>query len=205
MPLGRHLESERSAARWARLAMLWGGPAQALATFTSALLLRDFADDFRRALESDGEVRGLADSGGAGLNLLNQLASLAFLAAGVLFLFWFYRSCTLAREAGLPARRSTGLALASWIIPVINWWWPYQSTVDTLPRHHPGQPQVLRWWLLWIGASSASLLVAVAAFFSVGAMWIVAAAGVGLSLAAAFAARDVIALVVSAHGELVHR
>ncbi len=204
VPLDRQLESERSSARFARMAMLWGGPAQALSTFTTALWVRDFADEFREALDTDGDV-DFETIGNGGAILVNQLTSMAFLAAGVLFLIWFYRSTTLARDAGLPARRSPGLAVASWIIPIVNWWWPYRATVDALPRHHPGQPQLLRWWLLWIGASSSGLFVGVVGFFSVGAMWIVAAAGVGLSLAAAFAARDVIEIVVEAHEELIQR
>ncbi len=200
--LDQRLEDERRSARWARRAMLWAGPAQALAIVLNAFLFRDFADDFRKALDTNNSD-AIDTIGSPGLSALSQLVGLAVLAAGIIFLIWFYRSLTLAREAGLPARRSPGLAVAGFIIPIVNLWWPYQSTIDALPAGHPAQPLVLRWWWMWIGTSISSVATVIVAFFSTAAMWIVAAAGVGLALSAAFAARDVIAEVFDAHAELI--
>jgi hypothetical protein len=208
VPLDQQLEAEQGSARWARLAMLWAGPAYAIQTVAATALGQQLIENLRSTdwgASSDSSSGLFPSIGNPAALAVNQLASLAYLAGGVLFLVWFYRSVTLARDAGLPARRSPGLALAAWIIPIVNWWWPYQSVVDVLPRDHPGQPQVLRWWLLWIAASNVGIVAVVVGFASVAAMWITGAVGAGLSLAAAFAARDVVELVVHAHAGLVRR
>ena len=54
---------------------------------------------------------------------------------------------------GCHARREPVLATLSFIIPILNLWWPYQSTCDLLPADHPGRLVVRRWWALWIGCT----------------------------------------------------
>lgn len=85
------------------------------------------------------------------------------LVAGIVFLIWQYRAATTARALGYPARRSPALGAWSWIIPVVNLWFPYQAIRDLLPPGHALRHLVLRTWLCYICslfAVTASYLVA---------------------------------------------
>ncbi|HZR15166.1 MAG TPA: DUF4328 domain-containing protein [Acidimicrobiia bacterium] len=190
----------RSSAHWASLAMLWAGPLQALYYVAFGFQARWYADhfsDFRA-----GRTPTLTGTAASVAPVL-QFASLAVLAAGVIFLVWMYRSADLARLLGIPARRTPALAACSFIIPILNLWWPYQSTCDLLPPGHRGRHVVARWWALYL-VSTLSFIVVVASGF--GPSWLTAAvvAVVAIvTLAAATAARLVIHVVLDAHESIV--
>lgn len=76
------------------------------------------------------------------------VSSAALIAAGVLWLIWQYRA---AKQVQGPTRRSPGWHVASWIIPIISFWFPYQNISDlwrATGRTRP--PWQILWWLLWI-------------------------------------------------------
>jgi hypothetical protein len=123
----------------------------------------------------------------------------------VLFLLWFHRSASLAVQSGLPARRTPGLATASFFIPVLNLWWPYQSTCDLLPQEHPARQLVRRWWLLWIGCLLGGIAIVATAFVNTIALGVVTAATVLIALLAAVTARTVIGEIADAHDQLLAR
>jgi hypothetical protein len=52
-------------------------------------------------------------------------------------MIWLHRAATFARRARLPARRATVWAWLGFIIPVVNFWFPYQVATDAMP---PGDP-----------------------------------------------------------------
>ena len=132
-----------------------------------------------------------------------ELVQVGLLGVGAIFLGWFYKACQLARRAGLPARRTPGLATAGFIIPIVSLWWPYQSARDLFVPGDPRAGLVGRWWALWI-ATQLSGLVLLPASFAPLAVGIVVALGLGgLAAAAAMAARRVVEAVGEAHGELV--
>ncbi len=191
------LDAERASARWARGLMPWGGVAQAASAVTSALLFQELGDTFRESVDS-GDISGVS-GGNPTVSLISNVASMLLLAVGIVFLIWFYRALTVAAESGLPAKRGPGLGVAGFLIPIVNFWWPYRSMVDAMPAGHPAQPLILRWWLLYIAMSVLTIGVVVGALFSTAVMWILAIADVGVSLAGAFAARDVIDAVTAAH------
>lgn len=190
----------RSSAHWAGLAMLWAGPLQALYYVAFGFQARWYADhfaDFRA-----GRTPSLTGTAASVAPVL-QFASLGVLAAGVIFLVWMYRAADLARLLGLPARRTPALAACSFIIPILNLWWPYQSTCDLLPPGHHGRHVVARWWALWI-VSTLSFVIVVASGFGPG--WLtgaVVAFAAIVTLAAATAARVVVHVVVDAHESIV--
>ena len=194
------LGSMRSSAHWAGLAMLWAGPLQALYYIAFGFQARWYADhfaDFRA-----GRTPSLTGTAASVAPVL-QFASLGVLAAGVIFLVWMYRAADLARLLGLPARRTPALAACSFIIPILNLWWPYQSTCDLLPPGHHGRHVVARWWALWI-VSTLSFVIVVASGFGPG--WLtgaVVAFAAIVTLAAATAARVVVHVVVDAHESIV--
>src|SRR3977135_3679983 len=114
-----------------------------------------------------------------------------------------FRAAVVAKLLGLPARRSPALATCSFLIPIVNLWWPYQSTCDLLPPGHPGRHVVGRWWATWV---TSSLLVPILFVTGYGPVWRLGVGPPGaavVSLAAAVAARRVIAPVADAHEMLV--
>jgi hypothetical protein len=194
------LGEERTAGRWARLALMWAGPAAGVAMIATAFQWRWIADHWDELSRPGSTVDSSGNSGAA---VLGQLAAVAMLAAGVLFLIWFYRAAVVAASSGLPARRSPVLATFSFIIPIVNLWWPYQSTCDLLPADHPGRPLVRRWWTLWIAFYVAGLAIMVAAFQSDVLLSVITGAAFVLALFAAIAARAVVAEVMDAHDTLL--
>lgn len=192
--------SEREASRWARLAMLWAGPALGLYAISSAFQAIWIAEHWEEISNDGGRI---PDGASTFASTMGQLAFLALGAAAVMFLMWFYRSAAFAAASGLPARRRKGLAVASFVIPVVNLWWPYQSTCDLLPQGHPARRKVLRWWLLCLGSAVAGLAIVGSAFVDDTVLAATTAVTVGLALFAAVAARDMIVSVVAAHGELL--
>jgi hypothetical protein len=136
---------------------------------------------------------------------LTTYCSLAVLVAGVIFLVWMYRAATVARLLNLPARRTPGLAVASFVIPIVNLWWPYQSTCDLLPPGHPGRHTVGRWWAMWIASSVSLPLILLSGYGPVWLRAVVAIAAAAVTLAAAAEARVVVATVEDAHTAIVER
>ena len=135
--------------------------------------------------------------------LVMELASAVGVVASVLFLIWFVRSATNARALGLPARRSPAAGVAGFMLPVVNLWWPYQSTRDLFPERHSARPLVLRWFLLWVvGGIVGSAVLLVAVFVDSWVGWVMLAVPVVLTTLAALDARSVIAEAVAAHAEL---
>jgi hypothetical protein len=192
------LAEERTAARWSRLALAWAGPALGVTTIATAFQWHWIANHWDSFANQGGETNG-----SSGAAVIGQLAGLALLVAGVLFMIWFYRAAMLAAASGLPARRSPGWATASFIIPILNLWWPYQSTCDLLPADHPARPVVRRWWILWIACVIGGNAVIATAFLDPVALAVTAAVTVVLALLAAVAARAVVNEIVDAHDQLL--
>ncbi len=92
-----------------------------------------------------------------------------------LFLIWLGVRYTDSRVNPALLRRSTGLAIISWFIPILQWWWPVQSVKDLW---HASRPEAARlgrgarlpfpavfvvWWPAWLlsgGSPVALFLVA---------------------------------------------
>jgi hypothetical protein len=195
------LAEEHTAARWARLGLAWGGPALGVSTIAAAFQWNWIADHWDEITAPGSSVS--STNGNSGAAVVGQLAGLALLIAGVLFLIWFHRSAVLAASSGLRAHRSPGWATASFIIPVLNLWWPYQSTCDLLPANHPARAAVRRWWALWIACTIGGIAVIIAAFVDPVVLAVSAAVTVVLALLAAVAARAVVTEITDAHDALL--
>jgi hypothetical protein len=191
---------ERTAGRWARVGLVWAGPAAGAAMIALAFQWRWMADHWDELTRPGSTPDTTGNSGAA---VLFQLAGVVVLAVAVLFLIWFYRAAVLAVASGLHARRSPLLATFSFIIPVLNVWWPYQSTLDLLPESHPGRAVVRRWWSLCVGFWIGFFATFAAAFQPVVVLAITTGVTVVLALLAAVAARSVVAEVMDAHDSLL--
>ena len=158
----------------------------------------------RYVVDHAGDESGnLFDNGVGGGWALLQFGNLGGLVGGILFLIWYFRACTDARALGLPARREPGLATASFLIPIVSLWWPYQSACDLFPPGDPRRGHVLRWWLLWVvGNPLSSIVVAVGAAISAPVGWVLLVIPAVQLVAAALAARKVITDVLDTHQAL---
>jgi hypothetical protein len=145
--------------------------------------------------------------GGAVLvaSTVGQLSSLAVVAAGLVFVVWFHRAMTSARDLGLPQRLSPTWGVLGFILPVIDFWFPYWGAADLFPPGHPGRRLVGRWWMAWIGARLTTIASAVLAFVSVVAAGAGAVATVFCYVVAAVLGRAVIAAALTEHHALAER
>lgn len=194
------LDEEEGTGQRAQLALACAIPIQ----FLLWIATREwFADVLERLDELDSGGPGSAFSGDGGSLVLQQVSQLLVLGVGVVFLLWFYRAAVNARALGLPARREPPLATASFIIPIVNLWWPYRSTLDLLPADDPARPHVLRWFLLWVvGGFVSTAIVLVSALVEGPVALLILVVPVAQVTLAAVAARQVISDVLEAHQAL---
>ncbi len=81
---------------------------------------------------------------------------LVYAVTGVLWLVW---QAQLASSAPGALRRSSGMQVVAWFIPVVNWWWPYQDMKDLWVAYGAHKPSgtdtqaspVALWWGLYLG------------------------------------------------------
>jgi len=64
-------------------------------------------------------------------------------------------------------------AIVGWIMPVVNFWFPYQAIRDCLPPHNPERRTVKLWWacfvlglFIWIPAIVVSAFGSLAIAFA---------------------------------------
>ena len=181
--------------------MVWAGPAFATTAIAGAFQCRWVAQHWSEITKPGYDAT--QGSGNPAAALFFDIGLVALLAAMVLFMIWFYRAASTAAAAGLPARRTPGLATASFLIPLLNLWWPYESGRDLLPEGHPAHSVLRRWWMLWIGCAVGAVAIFASAFVDVALLAIVTSATVVLALLTASAARAVVAHMMDAHAGLV--
>jgi hypothetical protein len=189
------LATERAWARWARIALTVNPVFQVLALIGASIQWRWIAGHW------DDVANGANTSGPASATVFGYLG-LPTLGVLVLLILWLYRAGATARAAGLPLRRDPGLGAVSFIIPILNFWWPYRAVRDTVGADPRAQSLVVRWWTLWVASGLGAFLVFAAAFlpeiFSIVAVGIVAV----ISVVAAFVGRAVVNAVLASHESL---
>jgi len=144
-------ERERRITPWLRgLLFVW--------PLATAVSLGGLVSTFRSIV--DGDEAGSA----TGFWVLAQLASVAGLAVLVLRVLWLYRAATVARALGFDPRREPLHSAIGWLIPILNYWWPYQGMTDLFPEGQRPDRRIAWWWGMSI-ASGLSLFVVVAVPF----------------------------------------
>jgi hypothetical protein len=170
------LERERKVAPWLRgLLLLW--------PIAVALSLGGVVSTV------DQLAHGDADSSLPTLWWVGQLGGLVGIAVSVLRIIWLYRAATLARSLGLDARREPMHAAIGWLIPIINYWWPYQGVTDLFPPGERPDRRIAWWWTTSI-VSQLTLVIMVAVPFVPTAVAVVLVA-LALAPAVATAALEV--------------
>lgn len=198
------IDEEARRARRARIGLLAAVPAQVAALAFLRIQFGDFVDEIREFDGTGGQIEPhfTASAWGAA----SQISGAVGTVVAVLFLLWFTRSAHNALALGLPARREPAAGVAGFIIPIINLWWPYQSTSDLLPPGDARRPLVLRWFLLWMVGGIVGAIVSWVAVFVGGWLgWALLAVPVALTTLAALAARHLIGVIVACHADLAAR
>lgn len=136
-----------------------------------------------------------------------QLLNVAILAVEVpffvLLLRWQFQAAKTARLLSLPAKRSPGLGVGGWFIPVVNLWFPYQAIRDCLPPGDSGRSVVARMWAFYLSTSVVVIAADILAIVGNPAGFAIAA--VALALAAGFALHcgKAVELIADAHRRLL--
>ena len=189
---------ERALARWVHPLLLVGGAVQALAMFANASQAKWFVEHWDE-LTTPGGSTPTPPSGSTLTGLVFPLT----IAVSVLFMLWFYRAASTGWASGLPARRGPLLSTLSFIIPILNLWWPYQAAMDMVPADDGRRVLIQRWWALWlVGTLCGYLIYPAQAIFNETATRMVAGVGAVAMVAAALAARVVVQYITTTHERL---
>jgi len=125
-----------------------------------------------------------------GVSALGSLTSLPILVIGIVFVMWFSKAATIAKQLGRPAKWSPGWAIGGWFIPIGSFFIPYGVGRDLLRAGDPRRSSVKSWWALYMGSAVLSAgLTGLAAWRGTAAVVLgVLALGTVIWLAAALAA-----------------
>lgn len=198
-PATGNLEDEATPARWAKAALLVAAPAQIACDVMFRHDVRTLIDHWRAFADGSATPPWLGRGGMVAMETLGGVTTIT----GVLFLIWFVRSAHNARVLGLPGRREPAAAVAGFIVPIINLWWPYQSTCDLAPDEASTRRLVLAWFLLWtVGGFVGGAFTLASAFVDSWLGYALLAVPAALVTLAALAARQVVATVVEIHASL---
>lgn len=84
---------------------------------------------------------------------LDGVCNVGLTVAVVMFFVWFYRARVNADGHGWPQRRPPGWAVWAWLIPVGNFWFPFEIMTDIWRAGLPAQERAKRgvlpgvWWI----------------------------------------------------------
>jgi hypothetical protein len=150
---------EQRSARWARIAFWTMGAGYVVTPLVSAFLIGDFVDWIDQLGDTPFGERSPDPPASANLSYLLSAPSLAGL---LLVAIWQYRASLVGRALGRPQPRDPGLSAVGWMLPVVNFWFPYTALRDSLPPAHPARSLVLRWWMGYWAVATASFAAAIA-------------------------------------------
>jgi hypothetical protein len=189
-----------------RKAVLWLGRVCLVApvlTFFSYLLMRSgfrtFFDDIRNQTATQTQPSSFGTFGPA--SSFGQLLGVGGLALIGCEIWWGVVATTTARALGLSTRREAGLAGASFIIPFVNFVWPYQTAVDVFPNK--SMAKAGSWWTMRLGGNIlASILFLVSIFVRGTGGVVLLIVSAGLLEAGMYLERSLIARALAEHERL---
>jgi hypothetical protein len=137
------------------------------------ILASNFVDVLRDASNTNSETADLS-----GFNPLPwfALSLLSFVSIGALIVLcmWTYHATKVAAGLGRPLSQQPILLALGWVIPVLNYFFPYLAMRDLVPEEDPVRPLLLTWWLCYVLGGLTILLPSLAALFSLGVGLVVA-------------------------------
>lgn len=151
-------------ARWARIAIGGWAALVTLGAAVSAVVLRDVVDDFTEQLdEIQAGSQTTFESSATGLSAASSALSLVQLGLLIVIGIWIMRCAEVGKALGRPADRSPAWGVGGFFVPIVNFWFPYSSLVQSLDPGTDRRP-VLAWWLAFLGSQFslfAGILLAV--------------------------------------------
>lgn len=197
----KDLRDEHVAARRASIAVVVAAVIGAVDEFVAAFVFGDYLHKlFVETTTVNGVVTPPPTPGGV---IAAEYIGVAGYVAQVFVMIWLYRAAKFARNAGLPARRDPVWAVLGFIIPIVNFWFPYQLAADSFAHGDPRRRLAGWWWTWYLISIAFALAVAIASAFSTAAGVIVAVLGAAVYALSATYAWRMIAAVGAAHGELL--
>jgi hypothetical protein len=196
------LDSEHQAGKRAAIALIVGATLSAVEFVIVAAV---FGPSLHRAFDQlDESHPANLNTGFPGASFgWWELVTLAGLAIQILIMMWLYRAATVARRAGLPARRDPVWAILGFIVPIVNFWFPYQVAADSFPPGDPARRAAARWWAWTLGQDFAVIPVFIVSLFSTTAGVIVAVVLIVVPAMAAREGRHLIAALSQSHRKLL--
>jgi len=121
--------------------------------------LRSWFHGCRAALDAGGQCTASANFGIWNYNLL-------FFVPQIVMIVWLYQVASVARRLNIPARHSPGWAIGGFLVPIVNFWFPYQVARDCFLPQHPGRSTVAMWWGMTLGSIATGITVVLVAALS---------------------------------------
>jgi Domain of unknown function (DUF4328)/Protein of unknown function (DUF2510) len=171
-------ESVRGWGRKASIAFLVQAGCGAFNALLTPYIFGKATETMFDALETGSEPDNTINGGLAVGNVITQITGLVSIAAAIMIIVWSHHITTTARALGLRTTHTPGWAIAGWLVPIINFWYPYQIVRDALPEDDEARALVPGWWALYLGSQLLLFGALIAALLS---------PGVGLALGAVVA------------------
>ncbi len=199
----RDLDDELRSARLARIALIVAAVLSSISMLASGWLFSGLRKQLRDI--ANGNDTRPSSPVLSGRSALIYPVSLLALGATVFFMIWLYRAATLARRAGIPARREPVWGIVGFFVPIVSFWFPYQVAADCLQTDDPNRRLVAAWWSFQIAQLVLSGAAGVTALFSTSAALIVGIAGAVAAALNAYNGIRMIDAIGTTHRRLLPR
>ncbi len=171
------IDQQRSVAKFLRVAV-WLQPINLLA---SVAIANSIVDWFRSIDWGDPESMSEPPPSTEWATLVSPLG----LALTVAMILWVYRVGESSIAAGRSQRRTPIWSALALLVPIVNFWFPYQAVRDAVRPRPELERAVLRWWLFYVASTSGAVIAWIVPFVpsGVGAVIVAALVGVGATFA----------------------
>jgi phosphate/sulfate permease len=161
-PADRDPEKLRKVVRWTQWALF----ANVVFAITFPVVFHSFRELFRNAQAAQGSSGQVPVP--TTFRLVQPLSALGYVVIAAWMVFT-YRATTMARALGYITPREPVLSCIGWIIPIVNLWWPYQSTRALTRNQQLGG--LIGWhWAAYLLGTVGCVFVSILAIF--GPVWI---------------------------------
>lgn len=197
LDLGREEQACRRV-RWAAIILAAG---QVVAVLAFGFMARGAREMITYLMANPAPETAPEGSGTFGLAFAMLLVySPLGLTTQVLLVVWFHRAVANGAALGLRGPRDPTVAVISLFIPILSFWWPYESLRDCVPSSAAAtRKRILRWWLLYLFGPLTWILGAPIAAFNLPAFAGVVLFVVAVALVLAHETAGVVRDVLQAH------
>jgi hypothetical protein len=153
-------------------------PIVTLGSVASSLAIAENFREFFRQFRDDAASADATLLQPTGLAALGQVLGVIAIIGTILRILWMIQAGKQAMARARTLRRSPVLGAFGWLIPIVNFWWPYQAMTDALGAGRANARGVKPWWALTVLAIAGAFATLVAGMFNTSTGWIVGIATV---------------------------